>query len=82
MPRRAECGKGIICLQRLIAGMRADPVGVQLSSAAQSTYLGAHVRPPAGTRYKAVIPEKKDQAANRKKKGSRGGRPVSHDADL
>lgn len=31
---------------------------------------------------KAVIPEKKDQAANRKKKGTRGGRPVSHDADL
>jgi transposase len=29
-----------------------------------------------------VIPEKVDQAANRKKKGSRGGRPVSHDADL
>jgi hypothetical protein len=24
----------------------------------------------------------KEQAANRKKKGSRGGRPVSHDADL
>ncbi|MDQ1047344.1 transposase [Streptomyces sp. V4I2] len=31
---------------------------------------------------KAVIPEKKDQAANRKKKGSRGGRPTRHDADL
>ncbi|GFE19535.1 hypothetical protein Sgleb_75820 [Streptomyces glebosus] len=31
---------------------------------------------------KAVIPEKKDQAANRKKKGARGGRPISHDADL
>jgi transposase len=31
---------------------------------------------------KAVIPEKKDQAAHRKNKGSRGGRPVSHDADL
>ncbi len=30
----------------------------------------------------AVIPEKKDQAANRKKKGSRGGRPVTYDADL
>ncbi|MFE3771177.1 hypothetical protein [Streptomyces sp. NPDC059122] len=30
----------------------------------------------------AVIPEQKDQAANRKKKGSAGGRPVSHDADL
>ncbi|KUN35970.1 transposase [Streptomyces olivochromogenes] len=31
---------------------------------------------------KAVIPEKKDQTANRKKKGARGGRPVSLDADL
>ena len=31
---------------------------------------------------KAVIPEKKDQAANRKKKGSKGGRTVSHDAAL
>lgn len=30
----------------------------------------------------AVIPEKSDQAANRKKRGSRGGRPVSHDPDL
>ena len=31
---------------------------------------------------KAVIPEKSDQAANRKRKGSGGGRPVSHDAGL
>lgn len=31
---------------------------------------------------KAVIPEKKDQAANRKRKGSRGGRPLTHDTDL
>jgi transposase len=31
---------------------------------------------------KAVIPEKKDQAANRRKKGNRRGRPVTHDADL
>ncbi|WP_327129949.1 IS5 family transposase [Streptomyces sp. NBC_01727] len=31
---------------------------------------------------KAVIPDKRDQAANRKKKGSAGGRPVSHDAAL
>lgn len=31
---------------------------------------------------KAVIPEKVDQAANRKKKGSRGGRPVDHNAEL
>lgn len=33
-------------------------------------------------RIKVVIPEKKDQAANRKKRGSKGGRPVSHDAEL
>jgi transposase len=31
---------------------------------------------------KTVIPEKRDQAANRKKKGRRGGRPVAHDTDL
>ena len=31
---------------------------------------------------KAVIPEKKDQTANRKKKGRRGGRPLTHDTDL
>lgn len=30
----------------------------------------------------SVIPQKEDQAANRKYKGSRGGRPISHDADL
>jgi hypothetical protein len=29
-----------------------------------------------------VIPEKADQAANRKKKASAGGRPVGHDAAL
>jgi len=31
---------------------------------------------------KAVIPEKRDQAANRKRKGRQGGRPVDHDAEL
>lgn len=30
----------------------------------------------------AVIPEKRDQAANRKTKGRRGGRPVDHDAEF
>lgn len=29
-----------------------------------------------------MIPEKADQAANRKKRGSKGGRPVGHDAAL
>jgi transposase len=33
-------------------------------------------------RIQAVIPEKKDQTANRKKRGSKGGRPLSHDAEL
>lgn len=33
-------------------------------------------------KIRAVIPEKADQAANRKKKGSRGGRPVTHDTEL
>jgi transposase len=33
-------------------------------------------------RIKAVIPEKSDQAAHRKKRGSRGGRPISYDVDL
>lgn len=29
-----------------------------------------------------AVDKKRDQAANRKRKGSAGGRPVSHDADL
>ncbi|MFI9433302.1 MULTISPECIES: transposase [Streptosporangium] len=33
-------------------------------------------------RIKAVVPERADQVANRKKRGSRGGRPVTHDPDL
>ncbi len=39
----------------------------------------AHLRK---RQIKAVIPEKKDQAVNRKKKGSRGGRLISHDSAL
>ena len=33
-------------------------------------------------RIRAVIPEKADQAANRKKKGRKGGRPVARDTGL
>lgn len=54
---------------RSVAGDKA------YSSRANRVYL--HRR-----HIKAVIPEKVDQASNRKKKGQRGGRPVSHDADL
>lgn len=58
---------------------RTRPDAVAGDKAYSSRGNRAHLR-KRGT--EAVIPEKKDQAANRKKKGSRGGRPVSHDADL
>jgi transposase len=45
------------------------------SSRANRAYLRRH-------RIKAVIPEKTDQAAHRKNKGRRGGRPVSYDTEL
>lgn len=51
--------------------------------AADKAYSARANRARLRTRgIKAVIPEKADQAANRKKKGSRGGRPVTHDAEL
>lgn len=58
---------------------RARPDAVAGDKAYSSRGNRAHLRK---RRIKAVIPEKRDQAANRKRKGSRGGRPVSHDADL
>ncbi|MEU0744705.1 transposase [Streptomyces sp. NPDC006134] len=42
----------------------------------------AHRAPLRECRIKAADPEKKDQAANLKKKGSRGGRPVAFGAGL
>ncbi len=57
---------------------RPDAVGCgdkAYSSHGNRTYLRKR-------HIKAVIPEKRGQAANRKNKGSKGGRPVSHDADL
>lgn len=58
---------------------RTRPDAVAGDKAYSSRGNRSHLRK---RRIKAVIPEKKDQAANRKKKGPRGGRPVSHDADL
>jgi transposase len=58
---------------------RTRPGAVAGDKAYSSRGTRTHLRK---RRIKAVIPEKRDQAANRKKKGSRGGRPVSHDADL
>ncbi|MFJ2033856.1 transposase, partial [Streptosporangium sp. NPDC087985] len=45
------------------------------SSRANRTYLRRRG-------IQAVIPEKADQAANRTKRGSRGGRPIHHDEAL
>lgn len=58
---------------------RTRPAAVAGDKAYSSRANRAHLRK---RHIKAVIPEKKDQAANRKKKGSRGGRPVTHDTDL
>lgn len=58
---------------------RTRPAAVAGDKAYSSRANRAHLRK---RRIKAVIPEKKDQAANRKRKGSRGGRPVTHDTRL
>ena len=58
---------------------RTRPDAVAGDKAYSSRANRAHLQK---RKIKAVIPEKADQAANRKKKGSKGGRPVSHDAEL
>mgnify|MGYP003292067429 CR=1 FL=1 len=59
--------------------MRTRPDAVAGDKAYSSRANRAYLRKRC---IKAVIPEKKDQAANRKKKGRLGGRPVSHDVEL
>ncbi len=62
---------------------RTRPDAVAVAVAGDNAYSSrgnrAYLR---GRGIKAAIPEKRDQAANRKKKGNRGGRPVSRDAEL
>ncbi|GAA2281638.1 IS5 family transposase [Streptomyces ruber] len=58
---------------------RTRPDAVAGDKAYSSRANRAHLR---RRRIRAVIPEKKDQLANRKKKGSQGGRPVDFDAEL
>lgn len=58
---------------------RTRPDAIAADKAYSSRATRAYLR---RRRIKAVIPEKADQAANRKKKGRRGGRPVSHDTAL
>ncbi|GGW55221.1 transposase [Streptomyces albaduncus] len=58
---------------------RTRPDAVAGDKAYSSRANRAHLRK---RRIRAVIPEKKDQLANRKKKGSQGGRPVDFGAEL
>lgn len=58
---------------------RTRPDAVAGDKAYSSRANRAHLRT---RKIRAVIPEKADQRANRKKRGSVGGRPVSHDATL
>jgi len=57
---------------------RTRPDAVAADKAYSSRANRAHLRKHG---IKAVIPEKADQAANRKNRGSAGGRPVTHDAE-
>jgi Transposase DDE domain len=57
------------------AGTQVAPTDPAYSSRANRANLRRR-------RIRAVIPEQADQAAHRKKRGSRGGRPVSHDPEL
>jgi transposase len=56
---------------------RPDAVAGDKAHSSRANRAHLHKR-----RIRAVVPEKKDQLANRKKKGSQGGRPVDFDAEL
>jgi transposase len=58
---------------------RTRPSAVAADKAYSSRANRAYLR---RRRIRAVIPEKTDQVANRKKKGARGGRPPAHDTEL
>ncbi|MFH8519668.1 hypothetical protein ACH4CE_32160 [Streptomyces gelaticus] len=63
----------------IVRRVRTRPGAVAAGKAYSSRANRAHLHKHS---IKAVIPEKKDQVANCKKKGSRGGRPVTFDAGL
>ena len=58
---------------------RARPVLVRADKAYSARGTRGYLRRRG---IKAVIPIKKDQDAHRKNKGSKGGRPITHDPDL
>ena len=65
-----------IRVARPIGRPRTRPDAVLADKAYSSRTIRAHLR---GRGIVAVIPEPSDQQAHRKRRGSRGGRPVSYD---
>lgn len=63
---------------RPIGRPRTRPDAVRGDKAYSSRAIRQHLR---GRGIKAVIPEPRDQQGHRKRRGSRGGRPVGLDAD-
>lgn len=70
---------GQVRVRGLVGRPRTRPGAVAADKAYSSRANRVYLRK---RNIKAAIPEKADQVANRKKKGSRGGRRPSHDADL
>ncbi len=71
---------GDICVPRLGPGRpRTTPEAVLADKAYSSRSTRTLLRARG---IQAVIPEPRDQRANRARRGSRGGRPVSYDKDL
>lgn len=68
-----------VCVRLPVGRPRTRPAAVAGDKAYPSRANRAYLRRRG---IKAAIPEKKDQATHRKKRGRRGGRPVTHDADL
>lgn len=65
-----------ICIRRPLGRPLTRPAAVAADRAYSSKANRDYLR---RRRITAVIPDKKDQQANRKKKGSKGGRPITYD---
>ena len=65
-------------VSRPVARPRTRPDSVRVDKAYSSRAIRTHLRDRGIT---AVIPEPADQQGHRKRRGSRGGRPVSYDRD-
>ena len=69
---------GHLRVARPVGRPRTRPDAVRGDKAYSSRAIRGHLRARG---IKAVIPEPSDQQGNRKRRGSRGGRPVSYDIE-